>query len=98
MRQDLARLLTRLDHREHPVERVVVELLAALQQGDQFLEQFGDRRDRRRVVAADPHLVAAHADLRGRELLLDASQHVVSRTEERRGEVSAGNDDGRGRR
>ena len=70
---------------------------AAISSVAELFEQFGNRGDRRRVITPDAYLVAAHADLRGRELLLDPPEHVVPRTEERRGEVSAGNDHGRGR-
>ena len=82
------------DHREHAVERVVVELLATLKECDQFLEQLSDGVDGGRILATDAHLVAADADPRGRELLLDPAQHMVTGSEQSGHQMIAGDDDG----
>ncbi len=98
MREDLARTFVGLHHREDSVQRVVVELLAVLDQRDQLLEQSGDRRDLRGVIAGDAHFIAAHPDADGRELLLDAAQELVARADQGGHDVLARHDHCGGRR
>ena len=94
LREDLARPLVLVDHADDAPQARLVELVTALEQTDQLLEQLGDATG---LLAAHDDLVAAHVDVRRREGRLDLTQVLIARTDQRRHEVRAGDDDrGRG--
>ena len=75
MGEHLGRSLVGAHHADRAVDRALVELVAALEQTDQFLEQAGDALG---VAAAHRDLVAAHRQRGVGEVPLDLTQVQIA--------------------
>ncbi len=89
--EHVARALVGEDHVDRAAHRRLVELLAALDEHDELLDQPGDDIG---LGTVDGDLVAAHGERCVGERRLDLAQVGVALAEQRRHEVPTGNDHG----